>query len=201
MKILAPLLLALACPVHLHAAVIGFDDITGAGVPAIVDGYAGLDWTNMYSVNSSTYPYDSGYVWGNVSADRAAFSGPQGSSGFASDQDFSFDSVYLTGAWRDDLNVLVEGWDDGVLVHSTNLVVDLYAPTQFTFGWSGLDAVTFTTSGGIDAGLRSSGPQLVMDDLVLTPVPEPETWAMLLAGLGVVGIRLRRRGGVVGLFA
>jgi len=28
--------------------------------------------------------------------------------------------------------------------------------------------------------------------LVLTPVPEPETWAMLLAGLGLVGLKARR---------
>ncbi|MEW5786676.1 MAG: PEP-CTERM sorting domain-containing protein [Pseudomonadota bacterium] len=193
MKTLAPLLLALALTSQAHAAGIGFDDITGPGVPAIADGYAGLDWTNMYSADSSTYPYDSGFIWGNVSADRVAFSGPLGSSGFASATDFTFDSVHLTGAWRDDLNVLVEGYDDGVLMHSVNLVVDLYAPTWFSFGWSSIDSVIFTTSGGVNAGLRSNGPQLVLDDLLLTPVPEAETWAMLLVGLGVVALQLRNR--------
>lgn len=29
---------------------------------------------------------------------------------------------------------------------------------------------------------------------VAAPVPEPETWAMLVSGLGLVGMRLRRRG-------
>jgi len=28
--------------------------------------------------------------------------------------------------------------------------------------------------------------------LILTPVPEPETWAMLLAGLGLMGLKARR---------
>lgn len=32
-----------------------------------------------------------------------------------------------------------------------------------------------------------------LDNVVLAPVPEPETWAMLLAGLAGLGARLRRR--------
>jgi hypothetical protein len=192
MKSLAPLLLALTVSSFGHAANIGFDDITGPGVPAIVDGYADLDWTNMYTANSTTYPYESGFIWGNVSADRVAFSGPLGSAGFAAGTDFTFDSAYLTAAWRDELNVLVEGFDDGVLVHSSNLVLDLYTPTQFDFGWNSIDAVSFTTSGGVDVGLRSNGPQMVIDNLMLTPVPEPEAWALLLAGLGLVALRARR---------
>ncbi|MDP2788390.1 MAG: PEPxxWA-CTERM sorting domain-containing protein, partial [Pseudomonadota bacterium] len=28
--------------------------------------------------------------------------------------------------------------------------------------------------------------------LILTPIPEPETWAMLLAGLGLTGLWLRQ---------
>jgi hypothetical protein len=32
-----------------------------------------------------------------------------------------------------------------------------------------------------------------VDNFTLTPVPEPETWALLLAGLGLVGWQLQRR--------
>jgi MYXO-CTERM domain-containing protein len=187
------LTLALAAPGITQADTIDFDDITGAGVPAIADGYAGLDWTSMFTANSSNYPYPSGYIWGNVSLDRVAFTGALVPAGFASATDFSFDSVYLTAAWRDDLNVLVEGYDDGVLVHSANLVVDVYSPTLFNFTWSSIDQVVFTTSGGMNVGLHNAGPQLVLDNLSVTPVPEAETWAMLLAGLGGVGLMARRR--------
>lgn len=32
-------------------------------------------------------------------------------------------------------------------------------------------------------------------DLTITPVPEPETWAMLLMGMGLIGLRVRSKGG------
>lgn len=50
-------------------------------------------------------------------------------------------------------------------------------------------------NGGGDSYLDS---QLAIDDIRVTyaaaPVPEPETWAMLLAGVGLVGFRVRRSG-------
>lgn len=187
------LLLGLTTSCVASALTVNFDDIAGVGVPAIVDGYAGLDWTGMFTVDSTTYPYDSGYVWGNVSPNRSAFTAALVPTGFASATDFSLASVWLTAAWLDDLNVHVEGLDDGSVVYSTDLVVDVYSPTLFDFGWNSIDQVVFTTSGGVSVGLRSNGPQLVMDDLTLTPVPEPEAWAMLLAGLGTIGLAVRRR--------
>ncbi len=53
----------------------------------------------------------------------------------------------------------------------------------------GLDRVTYRFHPGLD------GLTVVMqgNTLMLAPVPEPETWAMLLAGLGLVGLMVRRR--------
>lgn len=42
----------------------------------------------------------------------------------------------------------------------------------------------------ISAGLAADGPILRFD--VLTPVPEPATWALLIAGLGALGLARRR---------
>ena len=48
-----------------------------------------------------------------------------------------------------------------------------------------VDAITF---------IPSATTNLLLDDFVFTlPVPEPESYAMLLAGLGVVGFAARRR--------
>lgn len=56
-------------------------------------------------------------------------------------------------------------------------------------GITGLDSVTYT----FGAGLEGYRVALTGNGLFLAPVPEPETWAMLLAGLGLVGFRARRK--------
>lgn len=48
-------------------------------------------------------------------------------------------------------------------------------------------AYTLTVGGDAGAGASYGG------NVVLTPVPEPETYAMMLAGLGVVGLVAARR--------
>jgi hypothetical protein len=53
-------------------------------------------------------------------------------------------------------------------------------------GTGGLDQLKFVATGISD----SYGGSL--DNVVLTAVPEPETYAMLLAGLGLVGFTIRR---------
>lgn len=56
-------------------------------------------------------------------------------------------------------------------------------------GTVGLDRVAYRFSSGLD-GL---GVVMQGNTLLLAPVPEPETWAMLLAGLGLVGLMVSRR--------
>lgn len=56
-------------------------------------------------------------------------------------------------------------------------------------GITGLDSVTYT----FGAGLEGYRVALTGNQLFLAPVPEPETWALLLAGLGLVGFRARRK--------
>ena len=63
---------------------------------------------------------------------------------------------------------------------------------NFNAGAVTLNTLSFTSSlnGGMFS-LSTSGNDLLLN---FTPVPEPSTWAMLLAGLGLVGFRkLRRR--------
>jgi hypothetical protein len=47
-------------------------------------------------------------------------------------------------------------------------------------------ALSFTSTTGGDAGIA-------LDNITITPVPEPETYALMLAGLGLVGFTARRR--------
>ncbi len=59
-----------------------------------------------------------------------------------------------------------------------------------------VDSMTRFTSASLTTSHDGAGPYFLWnaDDIVtaLAPVPEPETWVMLLAGLGMLGLRLFR---------
>lgn len=63
--------------------------------------------------------------------------------------------------------------------------------------WQTVLPITFTaTSGSTDlsfASLTSGSYGMVLDNVSVVAVPESETWAMLLVGLGLVGLRLRKK--------
>ena len=61
---------------------------------------------------------------------------------------------------------------------------------SFTSCWGG--KTTYKTSWGTDTGYGSGWGQGSCNYCSISPVPEPETYAMLLAGLGLMGFILRR---------
>lgn len=73
---------------------------------------------------------------------------------------------------------------------SDEISLDLgaYAGTLASIGGT---AFTKVGIGGLDLNGASKGFDL--DAISITPVPEPETYAMMLAGLGIVGWMARRR--------
>jgi hypothetical protein len=68
---------------------------------------------------------------------------------------------------------------------TSNQIKELSDLTCRTMGFSAGSCYGFTTP--------ESGRTDVMFNLSITAVPEPETYAMLLAGLGVLGVVARRR--------
>jgi len=119
---------------------------------------------------------------------------------------FNFVSSYLTSGWRDDINVMVTGKRGGSTVYSQTLTVGDDAPMLYSFNFMNIDKVEFLTSGGtflypngntigsyVNPSFAFSTPVLVFDNVTLAPIPEPETYALMLAGLGLVGFAARRR--------
>jgi hypothetical protein len=70
-----------------------------------------------------------------------------------------------------------------------------WMPQSLDFTVAGNATLTFAAIGTSD----SLGGYL--DDIGLTPVPEPATWALLIAGFGIVGAAARRRGRTAVTFA
>ena len=88
--------------------------------------------------------------------------------------------------------VTINGLRAGSTVASVHVNVMPGAFTHFALsGFSNLNTVHLVHAGG--ATSYYVGIDNIVTSAVLTPVPEPETYAMLLAGLGLLGFIARRR--------
>ena len=163
-----------------NAAPITFDDLTDLNF--IPNGYAGLSWNNMASLNAVTYDTNpSGYFVGLVSPEFVAFNAAGNPASFGLEPSFLVNSFYLTAAWNDDLDVLIEGLLDVTPVVSTSIQIDSTLKSLITLNWSGIDEVRLTSSGGVDnPNFDGIGPHFAMDNLVINSefqeVPEAGTW-------------------------
>lgn len=220
-KLVSGLSLAIAA-VSASAQVITFDNVQFTNFPANYNGYrlnnlpaingsnyADLIWSNDFSVLRATgyadrvagTPANNGFINGLVSGDYVAFNAGAAPVAFevlTADGLFNFDSAYLGAAWYSSLSVAVQGFRDGVQVYNTVVNGLSFADSILVnFGWTNIDRVSFTSLDG-PAGdpvnnLSTYNRAFVMDNLSVSAVPEPGTFALLLAGLGVIGAAARRR--------
>lgn len=146
---------------------------------------------------------DDGLVNGNGSRGDDLFFG-SGNTGIS----FTFDAGVL-GGLPDAVGIV---WTDGggtirfeafdALNQSLGVLFGVHADGSI-FGTTSEDRFYGATSPGGISRIRisNSGGGIEVDHLqygLTAPVPEPETWALLLAGLGLVGFTARRGGGAGG---
>jgi len=175
-----------------HALTLTFDDLPGT-INSIPNGYGGFNWNNFYHLNSVNYsPNPSGYLNGTVSSPNVAFNAFANPASLSTNNTpFTFKSVYLTGAWNNGLNILIQGFQGANQLYSQTVTVDSTAPTLFSFNWSGIDSLRFASSGGIDAGYGGGGTHFALDNLTVntTAIPTPA----LLPGLIGLGLGILRK--------
>lgn len=173
--------------------VVCFDDLTTAprlpdNIPA---GYGGFNWTNFGVAKDDHKGVNTGYYNAAVSGDYVAFNHYGDPASFSSDTPITLVGANFTAAWRDGLQVDVEGYLAGDLVYSTAFTIDTYGPKWIQFDWDDVDQVMFRSSGGVGVGFAQDSYQFAMDNLSYhTPAPG----AIILAGFGT-GLTswLRRR--------
>jgi len=181
--------------------VITFDDLsvtsTGLAIASIPNGYQSLTWSNMDVVNAvreATLNGTNGGYYGMVSPSNVALNAFGGSAEIdAQGTNFDFLSTYLTGVWNSNLNIEVEGFRSGTLLYDTTVVASATSPTLFTFDYSDIDRLYFSSFGGQPAYTPVPEYEFVMDNMTIEFVPEPSS--LLLAAFGGVSLvtLLRRK--------
>ena len=190
---------ASSCPRSAAATTITFDDLSDNGSGTrIANGYQGFSWTNWFVLNTPAFTLGSGpngFAAGTVSPPNVAFNG-FGDDAIFSDNVFTFNSVYLTAAWRDGLQVTMTGKLFGVTIDMVTLSLSATIPTLEIFNWAGIDEVDLSATGGTqDPAYSSDGTQVAMDNLTITtsvPTPEPSALAILAGSSGGLAFAHRR---------
>ena len=198
--LLAMVAVGLAGAMSANATLITFDDLTdnGTGTP-IANGYAGLNWDNFYVLNAPAYDLNpSGYLAGMVSANNVAYNA-FANEAIISDSLFTLSSGYLTGAWNNNLQVEIKGYNGATLLYDNTYTLSSTAPTLINFNYVGVDQVTFDSFGGTqNPNYQGNGTHFVMDNLTINAMPVPEASTMiagmlLLLPLGASALRVLRK--------
>ena len=172
---------------------------------ALTFSWVSLAFSELHAANYKTSPSNinptkvNGYTNGLQSGNFVAFNGgaaPVFFEALTSTGLFNFNSAFMGSAWYSGVSVAVEGFRDGASVYTQTVTGLSYADSQqVAFNWVNVDKVMFTSlaTGTVINNSSTYNRAFVMDNLNVAAVPEPETYAMLLAGLGLLGCMARRR--------
>lgn len=160
-------------------------------------GYGNLNWSSEFTIVKSTgygarqpggAPAGNGIENGLVSGDWVAINGGAAPVKFEAVNNgvFNLTSAYMAAAWYNGLQVLVQGFLDGVQVYSKNTGPLGFNETLVTFDWVNIDEVRFASVDGTGTVIDNQSTYnraFVMDNLTVSYVPESGSIALLLAGL------------------
>lgn len=155
-------------------------------------------WSNFFIINGildpRNFPYTTnGAYYGvvspsNVVGNTGAYPAEIDSPG----SNFTFLSAYFTDGFVNNLNIEVQGFSGTNLVYDETKVASASTPTLFTFNFSDIDRLYFTSFGGEPP---NGYADFIMDNFEFEYVPEPSS--LLLSALGAVSLVavLRRKCG------
>ena len=176
------------------AATVGFENVA-------FDNY--FSWHGVGGpIQCSTYfTQQTGYCTGQKTpgGDRVAwvnreFSDPAIISR-TSGEEFLFKSVYLTGAWQDNLEATLTAYNDGKFVGTASFIVGSDAAVQARPGFGYItELYVFWSTVGQEGGGPGGGPHIVLDEFkYFAPVPLPPSLHVGIIGLASFGFFARRR--------
>lgn len=175
--------------------------------------YGGLNWSNGHTAFAGWINVRStgecsapcGFVTGLTSGEQIAAQLHGLTSVISRADPFKAISVQLTSAWRNGEQVTFTGLLNGAEVWTASYLLYLTAgpgagaPTLVNFNPGLINELRVQSTGGDLAGLGGSSVGAVLDDFTYddmpgtNAIPEPATWAMMIAGMGAIGGALRRK--------
>ncbi|CAF1238133.1 unnamed protein product [Adineta steineri] len=153
---------------------ITFDDISDQSTLSIPipNGYKNLNWINAEVIQPALLPYQSGYPQG-VCSPPFVMHNPTGEqmiiSSTGSNQ-FFFNSLYITSAWRNSLIITMITLKAGQIT-STKTITAMTTNTTYVHCSlsTSIDTILLLANGGIPmANFTQNGTQFVIDNLCIT---------------------------------
>src|SRR5260370_32746212 len=166
-----------ATPARADQTLLTFDDLPGTtNWLSVPNGYKNLNWVNFGYLDALNYGGNpSGYRNGVVSGNQVAYLGAMnpGTTGIITNGlGFDLISGYLTGAWRDGLQVRVVGSSNAVVLYDQTCTLSTLAPAFISFNYHGLTQLSFSTFGCThNPPFGGDVYQFVMDDVTVSVVP------------------------------
>ena len=128
-----------------------------------------MNWTNgkVYTTTVSN-----GYYTGAVSRPNSVMNsdGTPMTITSANSQSFTLYSLVIAAAWCDNLQLTVVGYKSNTVIATSTFTLQVFTASYLSFsGFSGLDKITFTTSGGTkNSAVTGGGTHFSMDNICLT---------------------------------
>ena len=178
-----------------HASsTIDFEDLDpGESIIFLSDSYKGFSWSGdsgtlswvVAASGSTAVSFDgiSAHSGQNFVFSNGLINGGVSDLSLSKEGIFDFSSFWARSAFSGfDFTATAHGFLGPTEIYTQDFTVSgVYQ--LMTFNFSGVDRITVT----------NQKTNLLIDDIILSPVPEPETYVMLLAGLGLIGFMARRR--------
>ncbi|MCA0042439.1 calcium-binding protein [Celeribacter litoreus] len=149
-----------------------FDDIDlpSEDTARMEDGYAGIDWGGFFV--KETDEFDENYETGYVPNSGDNIIKGSGRAYIEAEDNFDFESFYVSAAWRDGMEITISGYDDSALIGNQVITFD-YAENQYVklndAIFDSVDRVEFNiTDGGTHhGGASGSGSGYAIDDMFI----------------------------------
>jgi hypothetical protein len=151
---------------------ITFDNIPGAGrfQQSLPNGFSGFQWVNADYMNVSYHEQINGWSGYSAALSSGQYVGLNKDGQMLAmiinaASSFTLKSMIVASAWNDNLTLEISGKRDGSVLKSKQLTLQLQ-PQWIELNWSGLETVSFSSSGGEpNSNVKGRGTQFAVDDL------------------------------------